>query len=123
MTYTIEVSSRPDGSDTAQCTFNGQIYRATSRHGVEMAVSRLLQVAGAPDGPWRTVGSGQSQTRLHGLSIHAISRVTVLEGNGRPRFAKWSPFAKIEEAGQRKGSTSNDFSCQRAQGMGHIRVI
>lgn len=98
MTYLFTMTQRSDGMDAAECVWNGRTFTATSRNGASMALARVLCDAGAPEGPWEVEDSRTGQKRLYGRSLHGISRMTVKEGEKRPRFAEWQPHPMAEAA-------------------------
>jgi hypothetical protein len=99
MTYVIRMGQyRPRHAqaapiDVAEMDFEGQILRAESRHGANMALARVAVARGAPDGPWVGVDSRTGRERLYGRSLHALARLTVEESDrGGVRFARWQPY-------------------------------
>ena len=96
--YRIELSQRPDGTDVAATVWRGERLAVSSRTGAEMAIARALCARGAPDGPWEALSPGGSLRRLYGASSHALARLTVTEGEQRPRVVPWVPHPRAAAA-------------------------
>lgn len=83
------LSQRPDSMDCAEAEYAGQRYTAASRTGVTMALARELVRAGCPDGEWEAVGS-DGRLRLYGRSLYRLARLTITEGEQRPRLVAYA---------------------------------
>ena len=111
MNYLIEVRQRSDGADVARLRWNGRDLVCTCRNGAGMAVARAACAAGAPDGPWMTIAPGDTAPRLQGRSLHALARLTISEGKGRPRVIAWREHPMPAEAAESRTATG------RARGL------
>lgn len=91
-TYTIRLSQKSNGVDTAEMDWDGRPFRAESRHGASMALARRVVEAGAPDGPWEALAPQTGTRALYGPSLHRMARLTVEENDrSGPRFTRWVP--------------------------------
>ncbi|GAC1494263.1 MAG: hypothetical protein NVS2B11_17670 [Acetobacteraceae bacterium] len=94
--YLIRLSQRSDGMDVAHGTFDGREVKVTSRNGASMAFARVVRAAGAADGPWVACGARDGKQRLQGPSLHGLARLTVSEGQSKPKIGLWVPHPMFD---------------------------
>lgn len=78
--------------DRCFCAWDGQEFRAESRHGSTMALARTMVASGVPDLPWVAVDYLDGMELLYGPSLHRLAALTVEENaSAGPRFTRWKP--------------------------------
>lgn len=88
----MRLSQRPDGTDVAECDWNGADYHAASRGSVTRSLARQLIAEGAPDQPWQAVRG--AMVCLRGKSLFAHAAMTLREGDHGFRLTRWRPNPK-----------------------------
>lgn len=88
----MQLSQHTNGTDVADCEWNGTRYHAANRHGVTRTLARRLIADGAHDEPWQAVRG--SMVCLRGKSLFAHAAWVLNEDDQGFRFTRWAPHPK-----------------------------